>query len=102
MEPGDALFLGGKVLHGTGRSVAAGEERGCIQFVVVPSFLTPSEAHPLIVDHGIVRGMSKRAQQFLGFRSQYPHDSAGMWQKDYQELALHMKFEDPAPRVNVI
>lgn len=105
MDPGDALFFGGKIIHGTGRSVAvagAGQERGCIQFVVVPSFLTPSEAHPLIVDHDIVRRMSRRAQQFLGFRSQYPRDSAGLWTKDYQELALHMKFDDPTPRVNVI
>jgi ectoine hydroxylase-related dioxygenase (phytanoyl-CoA dioxygenase family) len=102
MEPGDALLFGGKIVHGTGRSVVDDQERGCIQFVVIPSFLTPSEAHPLIVDHDVVRGMSKRAQQFLGFRSTYPRDSTGMWTKDYQELALHMKYDDPTPRVAVI
>lgn len=101
MDPGDALFISGKVIHGGGDNRTT-EERGCIQFSVCPGFMTPSEASPLILDKEIVRKMSKRAQQFLGFRSQYPRGSTGLWTKDYQELAMHMQFDDPIPRVNVL
>ncbi|RYP86963.1 hypothetical protein DL770_004844 [Monosporascus sp. CRB-9-2] len=101
MDPGDALFISGKVVHGAGRNSTT-EEREALQLSIVPSFLTPTEASPLILDINIVRKMSKRAQQFLGFRSQYPRDSSGLWTKDYQELALHMGLDDPIPRVNVL
>ncbi|KAI1388528.1 PhyH-domain-containing protein [Hypoxylon trugodes] len=101
MDPGDVLFIGGKVIHGTGRNSTT-EERGCIQVSIVPSFLTPQEASPLILDFNIVKKMSKRAQQFLGFRSQYPRGSPGLWLSDYQELALHTGVDDPSPRVNIL
>lgn len=100
MSPGDALLIGGKIIHGTGKN-STNEERACLQFSAVPSYMTPAEAHPLILDWDMVRGWSKRAQQFVGFRSQYPRNSPGLWTKDYQELALHLKLDDPTPRANV-
>jgi hypothetical protein len=41
-----------------------------------------------------VKKLSKRAQRFVGFRSQYPRGSLGLWTKDYTELALHLKLDD--------
>jgi hypothetical protein len=41
-----------------------------------------------------VKKLSKRAQRFVGFRSQYPRGSPGLWTKDYTELALRLKLDD--------
>lgn len=69
-------------------------ERKCIQLTVIPSFLTPAEAHPFIIKLETVKKLSKRAQRFVGFRSQYPRGSPGLWTKDYIELALHLGLDD--------
>nr|AIT39681.1 dioxygenase [Aspergillus niger] len=93
MQAGDCLLISGKVVHGTGRNTTD-RVRGCLAMTVCASFLTPEEAHPFIVSMETARGLSRRAQQFLGFRSQWPRGSPGLWTKDYSELALHLKFDD--------
>ena len=93
MDPGDVLLISGKVIHGTGANTTT-EERGCIQMCVCASFLTPTEAHPFIIKQETAKKMSRRAQRFLGFRSQYPRGSTGLWTKDYLELAVHLGMED--------
>ncbi|KAJ5451848.1 hypothetical protein N7445_000031 [Penicillium cf. griseofulvum] len=93
MKKGDVLLIGGKVIHGMGEKKTQ-EERKCIQLIVVPSFLTPSEAQPLIVTLDTAKTMPKRAQRFLALRSQYPRGSLGLWIKDYIDLALHVGLDD--------
>ncbi|RMZ82890.1 hypothetical protein DV737_g1951, partial [Chaetothyriales sp. CBS 132003] len=93
MDMGDCLLLSGKVVHAMGENKTA-TERKCTQLTVVPSFLTPSEAHTLIITLDTVKKLSKRAQRFVGFRSQYPRGSPGLWTKDYTELALHLGLDD--------
>lgn len=93
MNMGDCLLISGKVVHAMGEN-KTNTERKCTQLTVVPSFLTPSEAHPLIIKLDTVKKLSKRAQRFVGFRSQYPRGSPGLWTKDYNELALHLGLDD--------
>ncbi|KAK3317265.1 putative toxin biosynthesis protein [Cercophora scortea] len=93
MDKGDCLLLNGKVIHGMGANLTT-DERKCIQLTVVASFLTPAEAHPFVLDLDTVKTLSKRAQRFVGFRSQYPRGSPGLWTKDYNELALHLGLDD--------
>jgi hypothetical protein len=93
MDFGDCLLLSGKVVHAMGENKMH-TERKCTQVNVVPSFLTPSEAHPLIITMDTVKKLSKRAQRFVGFRSLYPRGSPGLWTKDYTELALHLGLDD--------
>jgi ectoine hydroxylase-related dioxygenase (phytanoyl-CoA dioxygenase family) len=69
--------------------LAADEER--VAWALQPGFLTPEEAYPFIVDHELARALSPRVQRLLGFRSQYPKGSPGLWQVDYTELADHLK-----------
>lgn len=38
--------------------------------------------------------LSKRAQRFVGFRSQYPRGSPGLRTEDYLELALHLGLDN--------
>lgn len=93
MKTGDCLLIGGKVIHAMGENKTE-MERKCIQLTVIPSFLTPSEAHPFIITLETAKTLSKRAQRFVGFRSQYPRGSPGLWTKDYLELALHLGLDD--------
>lgn len=94
MDAGDCLLISGKVVHGMGEN-KTDEERGCIQMSVCASFLTPAEAHPFIVTRDTASMLSRRVQRFIGFRSQYPRGSPGLWTKDYTELALHLGFDGP-------
>ena len=93
LKAGDALLISGKVVHGMGANTTD-FERGCIQLSVCASFLTPAEAHPFIVTMDTARKLSRRTQRFLGFRSQYPRGSPGLWTKDYVELAIHLGMDD--------
>lgn len=93
MTTGDCLLIGGKVIHAMGENKTE-MERKCIQLTVIPSFLTPAEAHPFIIKLETAKKLSKRAQRFVGFRSQYPRGSPGLWTKDYIELALHLGLDD--------
>ncbi|EMD59975.1 hypothetical protein GGP41_008906 [Bipolaris sorokiniana] len=89
MEAGDCLLFGGKVIHGTGANTTDAE-RSCVAFTFCANYLTPEEAHPHIVDRNIVGKLSKRAQRSLGFRSQYPPNSPGLWMEGYNEIGLRL------------
>jgi hypothetical protein len=93
MKTGDCLLIDGKVIHAMGENKTE-MERKCIQLTVIPSFLAPSEAHPFIITLETAKTLSKRAQRFVGFRSQYPRGSPGLWTKDYLELALYLGLDD--------
>lgn len=92
MKTGDCLLIGGKVIHSMGEN-KMDMERKYIHLTVIPSFLTPAEAHPFIIQLETVTKLSKGAQCFVGFRSQYPR-GPGFWTKDYIELALHLGLDD--------
>lgn len=85
MSAGDALFISGKTVHGGG-SNQSDMYRRAVAFTFQAGYLTPEEAYPFLVDMKVAKTMSKRAQQMIGFRSQYPKGSPGLWQTDYEEL----------------
>jgi ectoine hydroxylase-related dioxygenase (phytanoyl-CoA dioxygenase family) len=93
MKAGDALFFSGKTAHGGGANRSANEYRRAVAFAFNPGFLTGEEAYPFLVDRDIVKTLSPRVQRILGFRSQYPIGSPGLWQVDYAELGDHLGLE---------
>jgi ectoine hydroxylase-related dioxygenase (phytanoyl-CoA dioxygenase family) len=93
MEAGDALFFSGKTVHGGGANRTEHEYRRAVAFALNPGFLTGEEAYPFLVDMEVAKTLSPRVQRLLGFRSQYPTGSAGLWQVDYAELADHLGLE---------
>ncbi|MFG3151630.1 phytanoyl-CoA dioxygenase family protein [Streptomyces sp. NPDC048219] len=90
MNAGDALLFSGKTAHGGGANRTGDEYRRAVAFALNPGFLTGEEAYPFLVDMEVARTLSPRVQRLLGFRSQYPTGSPGLWQVDYADLGDHL------------
>lgn len=90
MKAGDALFISGKTVHGGGANVTADQYRRGVSFAFNPGYLVGEEAYPFLVDRDVVRTLPERVQRILGFRSQYPLGSPGLWQVDYRELGDYL------------
>lgn len=94
MEAGDALFFSGKTAHGGGANRTADEYRRAVSFAINPGYLTGEEAYPFLVDREVAKSLPERVQRLIGFRSQYPLGSPGLWQVDYQELGGYLGLDD--------
>jgi ectoine hydroxylase-related dioxygenase (phytanoyl-CoA dioxygenase family) len=90
MQAGDALFFSGKTVHGGGANKTTDEYRRAVAFALNPGFLTGEEAYPFLVDLEVAKTLTPRVQRMLGFRSQYPTGSPGLWQVDYADLGDHL------------
>ncbi|WP_461154517.1 phytanoyl-CoA dioxygenase family protein [Saccharopolyspora tripterygii] len=90
MSPGDALFFSGKTAHGGGANQTTDFYRRALAFAFNAGYLVGEEAYPFLVDKELAKSLSPRVQQLIGFRSQYPKGSPGLWQVDYNELADHL------------
>ncbi|MFI2280763.1 phytanoyl-CoA dioxygenase family protein [Nocardia beijingensis] len=91
MNAGDALFFSGKTAHGGGANRTSDQYRRAVSFALNPGFLVGEEAYPFLVDLELVRTLPPRVQSLIGFRSQYPTGSPGLWQVDYSELADYLE-----------
>lgn len=85
MEPGDACFITGKVVHGGGANRTKDSTRRAFAMVFQCSYLTPEEAYPFILDKNVAKTMTPRGQRMVGFRSQYLKNSPGVWGIDYAQ-----------------
>lgn len=90
MNAGDVLLISGKTAHGGGANRTGDEYRRGLAFTFNAGFLTGEEAYPFLVDRELARTLSPRVQRMLGFRSQYPTGSPGLWQVDYADLGNHL------------
>lgn len=90
MNAGDALLFSGKTAHGGGANRTSDEYRRAVAFALNPGFLTGEEAYPFLVDRELAKTLSPRVQRMLGFRSQYPTGSPGLWQVDYADLGDYL------------
>ena len=86
MKAGDACLLLGKTVHGGGANKTRDDKRRGIAFTFQASFLTPEEAYAHVTPREVVSSLSLRAQRMIGFRSQYPKGSPGLWQANYSEI----------------
>ncbi|MFJ9810574.1 phytanoyl-CoA dioxygenase family protein [Streptomyces sp. NPDC101158] len=90
MNAGDVLLISGKTAHGGGANRTGDEYRRGLAFTFNAGFLTGEEAYPFLVDRELAKTLSPRVQRMLGFRSQYPTGSPGLWQVDYADLSDHL------------
>lgn len=92
LKAGDALLIGGRIVHGGGRNSTEDCYRRIVSVSVVANCFTPEEAFALIVPRDEARKLPHRVQSFLGFRSQYPKGAAGVWSKDAQDIGYQLGF----------
>ncbi|MFJ3766356.1 phytanoyl-CoA dioxygenase family protein [Streptomyces sp. NPDC090082] len=90
MHAGDVLLISGRTAHGGGANRTGDEYRRGLAFAFNAGFLTGEEAYPFLVDRDLAKTLSPRVQRMLGFRSQYPTGSPGLWQVDYADLGDHL------------
>lgn len=94
MDAGDVCFFGSRTVHGSGANRTKNEwRRGCGINIHV-SYLTPEEAYPFQMSVEDAKKFSPRLQKMMGFRSQYPKGSPGLWQIDYNQLADAIGLDD--------
>ncbi|WP_011296141.1 phytanoyl-CoA dioxygenase family protein [Cupriavidus necator] len=90
MKAGDAVLFTGKLVHGGGANRTKDFFRRGVTIPLIPGFLTPEEAVPLLVDIEAVRTLPERVQRVLGFRSQYPVGSIGLWQANVGDIGEYL------------
>ncbi|MFJ9824515.1 phytanoyl-CoA dioxygenase family protein [Streptomyces sp. NPDC101160] len=90
LRAGDALFFSGKTVHGGGANVTSDNYRRALSVNFNPGYLVGEEAYPFLIDLDLAKTLSPRVQSLIGFRSQYPKGSPGLWGVDYGELADHL------------
>lgn len=93
LEAGDMLIIGGRIVHGGGYNRTSDNYRRIISLVMVTSAFTQEEAFSHTVPMEQVRKLSPRLQKALGFRSQWPKDSPGLWTSDAEELGKVLGLE---------
>lgn len=87
MKAGSAVFFSGKVVHGGGANRTVNEYRRGLAVPLQPSFLTPEEPFPFVLDLETVRTLPQRVQAVLGFRTQHPVGApGGLWFVNSGEL----------------
>lgn len=91
MKAGDAVFFLGKLVHGGGANRTTDEYRRALAIPLQPSFLTPEEPFPFLVDVETVRELPQRVQAILGFRTQHPNGApGGLWFTETGELGDYL------------
>ncbi|WP_077145612.1 phytanoyl-CoA dioxygenase family protein [Sphingopyxis sp. KK2] len=91
MEAGDAVFFSGKTVHAGGANRTRDVYRRGITIPLVVGYLTPGDALPFLADPALVRDLPERVQRILGFRSQYPVGTFGVWMVNFTELGDFLK-----------
>ncbi|RNJ60025.1 hypothetical protein D7B24_000220 [Verticillium nonalfalfae] len=87
LKAGDCLLLGGRIVHRGEANRTADERRRLLSCTITSSVLTPEEAHPLILDKDVVRGLPERVKKFLGFRGQSSISGYKFWQDHRTDLS---------------
>lgn len=102
MKAGSAFLYSGKLVHGGGANRSISTKRRVIATAFNPGFLVPEEAYPFVVPLELVRTMSPRLQQMIGFRSIHQRELRGgsLWQHNYEDISLYLGLdqESPAPQ----
>ncbi|KIW74611.1 hypothetical protein Z517_11381 [Fonsecaea pedrosoi CBS 271.37] len=94
LEKGDCLIIGGKIAHGGGCNQTKDYLRRVIACVMVTSAFTPEEAFSHTVPLELARSLPERVQKILGFRSQWPQGSPGLWSRNADDIGRYLGLMD--------
>jgi hypothetical protein len=97
MEPGDAFYFSGKVIHGGGANRTHNQWRRGMSISFSRMGLLSEQAWALILSRDIVEKMSYRGQAMVGFRSLWPPTGGPvgtLWYDDYVEIGKAIGLSD--------
>ncbi|KZM20807.1 dioxygenase [Ascochyta rabiei] len=98
INPGDALFFSGRLIHRGGHN-QTNEVRRALTIHLCRNGLNTQEAHPLTIPRDIAETMSYRSQAMFGFRSSWPvHKKSGshFWTSCWEELGDSLGLKLPS------
>lgn len=93
LDPGDAMFFGGRLVHGAGANITDHDYRRGLTIHFCRNCLNTLEAHPLTIPRELVQTMPYRSQAMLGFRSTWPvqnGDFSYYWGNNFLEIGQYI------------
>lgn len=93
LKAGDVLLIGGRIVHGGGENSTKDFYRRVLSIAICANCYAQEEAFALTVELETVKKLPIRVQRFLGFRSQYPMGSPGIWTANAKEIGRHIGLE---------
>ncbi|KAH6695890.1 hypothetical protein BKA61DRAFT_253057 [Leptodontidium sp. MPI-SDFR-AT-0119] len=90
LRAGDVLVIKDRIVHGGGANKTKDFFRRVVSVAICTSAFAQEEAHCLLIDRDLVKTLPKRAQAFLGFRSQYPKGSPGLMTVHSENIAKYL------------
>lgn len=94
LNKGDALVINDRIVHGGGANLSEDKLRRVVSLAFVSSVFVPEEASSLFIEKDLVKTMSRRVQHTLGFRTQFPNGSPGLWSYNVQDIGKYLNLPE--------
>lgn len=86
LKAGDVLLINDRIVHGGGANQTKDFFRRVVSVAITSSVFTQEEANSLVIKPEIAKDLPERVKRFLGFRSQYPRGSPGLWSFNAEDI----------------
>lgn len=86
LKAGDCLLINDRLVHGGGANKTKDSFRRIVSVAITSSVFTQEEANSLVIKEEVARTLPERVKRFLGFRSQYPQGSPGLWSFNTEDI----------------
>ncbi|RKK06533.1 hypothetical protein BFJ65_g18730 [Fusarium oxysporum f. sp. cepae] len=86
LKAGDVLVIDDRIVHGGGANKTKDFHRRVVSVAITSSVFTQEEANSLVIKPELAKNLPERVKRFLGFRSQYPQGSPGLWSFNTEDI----------------
>ncbi|KAI7977006.1 hypothetical protein EIK77_002516 [Talaromyces pinophilus] len=90
LNAGDALVIGGKIVHGGGANRTKDIWRKVTTVMFCNAAFTQEEAFQIVLDRELVKKLPERVKKVLGFRTVYPLQSPGLNTLNNDDIAEYL------------
>ncbi|KAH8734150.1 hypothetical protein BGZ61DRAFT_491566 [Ilyonectria robusta] len=90
LKAGDALAIGGKIVHGGGANRTKDFWRKVTTIMFCNSAFAQEEAFQIFLDRELVKQLPERVKKVLGFRTLYPMNSPGLNTLNNDEISTFL------------
>lgn len=90
LNAGDALVIGGKIVHGGGANRTKDFWRKVTTVMFCNAAFTQEEAFQIVLDRELVKTLPERVKKVLGFRTVFPFNSPGLNTHNNDDIAVYL------------